>query len=263
MLTLRILLALLVLFPLNRLRGHTAPDRQSKAELLVVGAVGLGISLGTQFVGTDLSTALNGALVTSASPAFVVLFAMILLREGLTRARFASIVLSSIGVLVILNPAAADFSSASFIGNVFLAIAALTWGLYSVLVRTVALRHALPTLTVTVYALIGGLLLSIPASALELTQRPLGELDAICRPGRALPRIGLNGACPFALESRLCAGSRDAGFAILLRPAAIRRAIVGVASRAGNDLGALARRRIDRGGSAAVDRSRATERARC
>ena len=178
LLTLRILLALLVLYPMNRARGQAA-DSQTKAELLGVGAVGLGLSLGTQFVGTDLSTALNGALVTSASPAFVVLFAMILLREKLTRARLASVILSSIGVVVILDPAAADFGSASFLGNVFLAISALTWGLYSVLVRTVALRQALPTLTVTVYALFGGLLLSIPASAIELTQRPLGEVDAL------------------------------------------------------------------------------------
>ncbi len=179
LLTLRILLALLVLVPLSRARGQGSTDDKTKAELLAVGAVGLGISLGTQFVGTDLSTALNGALVTSAAPAFVVLFAMILLRERLTRARLASIVLSSIGVLVILDPAAADFRSASFLGNVFLAISAVTWGLYSVLVRTVALRHALPTLTVTVYALFGGLLLSIPASAFELTQRPLGDVDAL------------------------------------------------------------------------------------
>lgn len=179
LLTLRILLALLVLVPLNRARGQAATDGPAKAELLAVGAVGLGLSLGTQFVGTDLSTALNGALVTSASPAFVVLFAMILLRERLTRLRLASIVLSSIGVLVILDPAAADFGSASFLGNVFLAISAVTWGLYSVLVRMVALRHALPTLTVTVYALIGGLLLSVPASAIELSRRPVGEVDAL------------------------------------------------------------------------------------
>lgn len=179
LLMLRILLALLVLVPLNRARGRAATDGKTKAELLAVGAVGLGISLGTQFVGTDLSTALNGALVTSASPAFVVLFAMLLLRERLTRLRLTSIVLSSIGVLVILDPAAADFGSASFLGNVFLAVSAVTWGLYSVLVRTIALRHALPTLTVTVYALCGGLLLSIPASAIELSRRPLGDVDAL------------------------------------------------------------------------------------
>jgi len=179
LLTLRILLGLMVLFPLDRARGHAAPDGRSKLLLLAVGAIGLGISLGAQFVGTDLSTAVNGALVTSASPAFVVLFALILLREKLTVWRLAAILLASLGVLVILNPAAADFGSDTFIGDVFLAVAALTWGLYSVLVRLISMRRALPTLTVTVYALLGGLLLSIPASALELSQRSIGEVDAL------------------------------------------------------------------------------------
>ena len=179
LLTLRILLALMILFPLDRARRGTAPDRRTITSLLAVGALGLGISLGAQFVGTDLSTAVNGALVTSASPAFVVLFAAVLLREKLTRMRLASIVLASVGVLVILNPAAADFSSDTFVGDVFLAIAALTWGLYSVLVRRVSIRHSLSTLTVTVYALFGGLLVSVPASAIELSHRTIGEVNAL------------------------------------------------------------------------------------
>ena len=178
LLTLRILLGLIVLFPLDRARSHAAPDRRTAASLLGVGALGLGISLGAQFVGTDLSTAVNGALVTSASPAFVALFAVILLREKLTWRRASAIALASAGVLAIVNPAAADFSAESFAGDVFLAIAAITWGLYSVLVRQVSLRRALPTLTVTVYALFGGLLISLPASALELTRRTFGEVDA-------------------------------------------------------------------------------------
>ena len=177
LLTLRILLGLVILFPLDRANGHAPPDRRVTMSLLGIGALGLGISLGAQFVGTDLSTAVNGALVTSASPAFVVLFALVLLRERLTLWRLSTVALASVGVLVILNPASAEFGSETFVGDVFLGIAAVTWGLYSVLVRRVSLRHELPALTVTVYALIGGLLLSIPASALELSQRPIGAID--------------------------------------------------------------------------------------
>jgi len=177
LLTFRILLGLVVLLPLDRAKGHAPATRRTKLSLLGIGALGLGISLGAQFVGTDLSTAVNGALVTSASPAFVVLFALVLLRERLTLWRLAAVLLASVGVLVILNPASADFGSETFVGDVFLAIAAVTWGLYSVLVRRVTLRHSLPTLTVTVYALIGGLLLSIPASALELSRRSIGAID--------------------------------------------------------------------------------------
>ncbi len=177
LLTLRILLALLVLLPLERRRGHAFPSGAGLRNLLLVGIAGLGISLGTQFVGTDLSTAVNGALVTSASPAFVVLFALIILRERLTILRLGAIILASVGVLAILDPGRADFSSETFVGDVFLAVSALTWGLYSVLVRRLSLRHPLPTLTVTVVALFGGLLIAIPASLIELTRRPVVSLD--------------------------------------------------------------------------------------
>ncbi len=177
LLTLRTLLGLLVLIPLERARGHTVPATQTKLALLGVGVLGVGISLSAQFIGTDLSTAVSGALITSASPAFVVLFAVIILREKLTVLRLLTIVLASAGVVIMLNPTAADLASGSFAGDVFLAIAALTWGLYSVLVRRVTMRHATPTLTVTVYALLGGLLLSVPASALELSVRPVGQVD--------------------------------------------------------------------------------------
>ena len=177
LLTLRILLGLLVLWPIERSRRHACPDSGTSMRLLGVGVVGLGLSLGAQFVGTDLSTAVNGALVTSASPAFVLLFALIILREKLTFLRLSAVILASAGVLVILDPATADFGSETFVGDVFLVVAAVTWGLYSVLVRRVSMRHPLPTLTVTVYALFGGLLVSIPASAVELSQRPIGHID--------------------------------------------------------------------------------------
>ena len=157
LLTLRIALGLAVLLPLSLRRGQSLPGRRSLRSLLAVGVVGLGISLGAQFLGTDLSTAVNGALVTSASPAFVVLFAVLLLRERMTLQRLAAIVLASAGVLIILDPASADFASDTFTGDAFLAMAAVTWGLYSVLVRRVTLRQVTPALMVTIVALLGGL----------------------------------------------------------------------------------------------------------
>lgn len=178
LMSMRLALALLVLLPLVWRRGLAKPDSPALLRMLAVGVLGIGISLGAQFVGTDMSTAVNGALVTSASPAFVVLFAIIILRERLTIWRLIAIALASIGVLAILDPASADFASDTFLGDLFLAFAALTWGLYSVLVRLLSVRHPQPTLTVTIFALLGGLLVSLPASVWELSQRPIGPLDA-------------------------------------------------------------------------------------
>ena len=178
LMSIRLALGIMVLLPLARRRGLSLPDAPVTLRMLALGALGMGCSLGAQFVGTDLSNAVNGALVTSASPAFVALFAVIILREGLTVRRLLSIALASSGVVAIVDPASADFTSASFTGDLFLAFAALTWGLYSVLVRLISMRHPQPTLTVTVFALFGGLLVSLPASALELSQRPIGHVDA-------------------------------------------------------------------------------------
>lgn len=178
LLSLRILLGLLALWPIFRRTGESLPAPRALRELLIVGFIGLGFSLGAQFLGTDLSTAINGALVTSASPAFVVLFAVLLLKEKLSPRRAIALLLASAGLLVILDPTRANFGQETFLGDVFLAIAALTWGLYSVLVRRVSLRYRLNTLTITVVGLLGGLALSLPASIVELSSKPIGPLDA-------------------------------------------------------------------------------------
>ncbi len=178
LLSMRILLGLAALLPVFLRTGEPLPAPRLLGELLFVGVVGLGLSLGAQFLGTDLSTAVNGALVTSASPAFVVLFATLILREKLSPRRAIALVLASAGLFVILNPSTANFQQETFLGDVFLALAALTWGLYSVLVRRVSLGRRLHTLTITVLGLLGGLAVSLPASVIELSNRPVGPIDA-------------------------------------------------------------------------------------
>ncbi len=143
--------------------------------LIGVGMVGFGISVGAQFVGTDLSTAVNGALITSASPAFILVFAALILREPLTLRRIGAVALATVGVVVIIDPTQVDLSSELFAGNAALALAALTWGLYSVLVRRVS--AVIDTTIVTVIAFLGGLLLTIPASVVELQTRSVSAID--------------------------------------------------------------------------------------
>lgn len=176
LLTIRLILGSLVLGAiLWRYPGKRWPERAELLQVLGVGLLGFGISVGAQFVGTDKSTAVNGALVTSASPAFILLFAALILREKLTQRHILAVVLASIGVLVIVDLSKADFGSQTFLGDVALAIAAVTWGLYSVLVRRVSTQ--IDTLLVTLIAFAGGMLLTIPAAGIELTQRPVGKID--------------------------------------------------------------------------------------
>lgn len=178
LLTMRLLMGVAVLGVfLWQQTEKIVPTRAQVLRVLGVGLIGFGVSVGAQFVGTDKSTAVNGALITTSSPAFILVFAALILKEKLTFQRIAAVVLASIGVIVIIDPAQANFSSDTFVGDVALAIAGVTWGLYSVLVRLVSAK--LDTLWVTFIAFFGGMLLTIPAAAVELSTEKIGEIDIL------------------------------------------------------------------------------------
>lgn len=139
-----------------------------------VGMVGYGISLGFQFVGTRLSTAANGSLVTSATPALVLPFAFFLLKEPITRRRLVAILVASLGVLAVIDPRSANLSSSLFVGNLSLLGAAITWALYSVLVRKVS--QGVNLLQSSAIMLLGGLPISVPLGLWEVNTQGLGTI---------------------------------------------------------------------------------------
>jgi drug/metabolite transporter (DMT)-like permease len=125
-------------------------------------------------VGTKLSTAANGSLVTSATPALVLPFAFFLLKEPVTRRRLIAILVASLGVLAVIDPRSAQLSSSLFLGNLSLLGAAITWALYSVLVRKVSSNA--DVLQASAIMLLGGLPLTIPASAWEISTQGIGTI---------------------------------------------------------------------------------------
>jgi drug/metabolite transporter (DMT)-like permease len=164
LLTLRLLLGILALGTVVLIRGRGAVSRRQTLRLLGIGVIGFGISVGLQFVGTALSTAANAALITSASPAFILLFGVLLLGEPVTFRRMAALLLASLGVLAVLNPVAVDLSQGSF-RNLALLGAAITWGLYSVLVKQASREVAATEVSLIGFA--GGLFVSLPLALAE------------------------------------------------------------------------------------------------
>jgi drug/metabolite transporter (DMT)-like permease len=175
LLSLRLILGIFVLLPVVALRRETGFSGKQVYEILGVGLVGYGISLGFQFVGTKLSTAANGSLVTSATPAFVLVFASWILGERVTKWRVVALVVSTLGVLAFLDPRNARLSPDLFWGNLSLIAAALTWALYSVLVRKVT--RGLDVLPVSLVAFFGGLPITIPAAFIEVSTQGIGYIS--------------------------------------------------------------------------------------
>ncbi len=178
LLTLRLFLGILSLWVVILLRPkkEQSPASGSSWSFFWVGFVGYGVSLAFQFIGTKLSTASNGSLVTSATPAFILLFAPFLLGEKITRPRFFALLISTLGVLAVIDPRTAELSTTMFWGNLSLLAAALTWALYSVLVRKVA--HAADLISSTAIMLAGGLPSGILLSIWEIKTQGIGPITA-------------------------------------------------------------------------------------
>jgi drug/metabolite transporter (DMT)-like permease len=174
LITTRLLLGSLTLYLVLLWRGGHSMKRRDFLRVFGVGMIGYGVSLGLQFIGTKMSTAANGALVTSATPAFVLLFAYWLLGEPIGRTRLIALVVSTIGVLAVIDPRNAVLDGSLFWGNLALLGAALTWALYSVLIRHVT--RNLDVLIVSLVAFLGGLPIAVPAGALELATIGLGTI---------------------------------------------------------------------------------------
>jgi len=108
--------------------------------IFLVGLIGNTISIVTQEMGTMLSTAQMGAIITSTTPAFMVLFARFILKEKITLKKCLSIVLATIGVGIIVGNGQIDVSQQ--LGGFYLLVAALTWALMSVLVKKIPQQYS-------------------------------------------------------------------------------------------------------------------------
>lgn len=138
--------------------------------LMAIAFVGVTISISAQFVGTKLSTAHMGALITSASPAFIALFAVWLLKERLNWKQLSGILLATIGVIIVVGIPGEEDTASSLTGNLILLVAAVSWGLYTVLSKKATQRYS--SLSVTTYAALFGLVFTSPAMVWELAVTP-------------------------------------------------------------------------------------------
>ncbi|ANY68079.1 hypothetical protein BBD42_17545 [Paenibacillus sp. BIHB 4019] len=175
--------------------------RIEKRDLLLIfliGLIGNTISIITQEAGTMLSTAQMGAIITSTTPAFMVLFARILLKEKITFKKASSIILASIGVGIIVGKSEMD--SSIQLGGVSLLIAALTWALMSVLIKRVPGQYS--QMVITCYTTLVAIVLITPFT---ISRLPELDYQAMMHPtvwGGLLYLGVISTACAFLLWNR-------------------------------------------------------------
>ncbi len=145
--------------------GRKYRVRRKDLILLVwIGFIGYFVSVGAQFLGTKLSDAHTGALITASSPVFTFLFASLLLQETITGRKLLSLVLSIAGMVTVIG--FNQHGESSWLGSLFLVIAAITWALLSVYVKKASARYS--SLTITTYALLFAVVFTTPIAAWEI-----------------------------------------------------------------------------------------------
>lgn len=132
--------------------------------VLAIGMVGYAVSIWAQFLGTKLSSAQMGAVITSATPAFMVLFGRVLLRERVTGRKAISVACATVGVLMIVG--IGNVTESYQVGGLVLAIAALTWALMSVLVKCIPGDYS--QLVVTTYAILSATVVMTPFTVTQM-----------------------------------------------------------------------------------------------
>ncbi|MFB5252077.1 DMT family transporter [Bacillus mycoides] len=138
-----------------------------------IGFIGYFISITCQFIGTKLSDAHTGSLVTSATPAFMVIFAAFILKEKLTTRRLLSTIIATIGVIIVIGW---DIEIGSyFIGTIILVGAAITWALLSIYVKIASARFS--SLVITTYAIFFSLFFITPFMVWEFQSSPIAHIN--------------------------------------------------------------------------------------
>lgn len=118
-----------------------------------IGLTGYAVSLVAQETGTWFSSAQTGAVVTSATPTFMVIFAWLILKEKLNRIKIISLIMATLGVVMIVGVHLSG--KHILIGVLFLILAALTWSLMSVLIQKLPNYSALQiTIISTIVAMV-------------------------------------------------------------------------------------------------------------
>ncbi|KRL44133.1 hypothetical protein FD29_GL000250 [Companilactobacillus mindensis DSM 14500] len=118
-----------------------------------IGVIGNTISLVAQEMGTGLSNAQTGSVITSTIPAFMIIFGWLILKEPLDKVKIFSVIIAILGVVMIVG---LKMSGTNVIlGIVLLILTAITWALMSVLIKKVKTYSSLQiTIMSTVVAVV-------------------------------------------------------------------------------------------------------------
>ena len=125
--------------------------------------------VGNQFLfvrGLSLTTAINATLLSTVIPVAALLMSVVFGYDRLSFRRIVGIALAAGGVVYLVNPARADFSAQTTIGNLLIVCNSLLYGAYIVISTDLFQRYG--ALNVITWMFLVGAVVTIPVGAYSL-----------------------------------------------------------------------------------------------
>ena len=157
--------SLFLLFITYKVENRLPPVRKGQViPLILLGMTGVFSYNVFFFKGLKIIHAGRASVIIACNPVFIALFAAYLFEEKLTSTRFAGIIISVTGAIVVIskgNPREI-FQGNAGIGEVFILCCVMSWVAYSLIGKAV-MKDLSPLISVSYSSVVGAIALSVPA----------------------------------------------------------------------------------------------------
>lgn len=173
--SLRVIGAALMLLALRQFRVSVKiEDKRDYAKLLLFSLLGIVFNQLLFLKGLSLTTVVNASILSASIPVFALLVGVIIGSDHLTVAKVIGIILAAMGVVYLVDPLRADFSSGYAFGNLLLVLNTFCYGCYIAISKNVISRYG--TLTSVFWIFLFAAVIMLPIGFFSLDSKMLIDL---------------------------------------------------------------------------------------
>lgn len=165
----RFLISTVILLPIFLLTKRKGITLSNLPLLILVSLLGSTLNLGLLFLGTNYTTSLDSSLISSTSPIFVVILAVIFFHERITKREKTGIFVAILGTLIVALQSYFEKTPATqstTYGNFILFLSNLSYALYLLLSKK-SLKQKVSPFSITFMMFFVGLITTFPIAVYE------------------------------------------------------------------------------------------------
>lgn len=168
--------AALAFYFLQRFRGSLALEkREDYLYFAVFSLFGIALNQLLFFKGLQLTTATNTSLLAVMIPVFAFLISAFIGIEKLTWRKILGIIIAALGVIYLVDPTKASFSSATTQGDILIILNSLSYAIYVAISKNLISKYG--ALKSIAWLFLFGSIINVPIGLYSLQSVELGEVS--------------------------------------------------------------------------------------